>query len=336
MPMDDVGRLLDTLDDGFAEATGEQPAVPAVDPGIEVMPGTGTYHRPSQHGQQQPPPPAPDERPTASLGPNDVLVARGPAPQDKLVASYSETTGPRETPPYGDRTPFTGPQYVEQPPYPGDPSGPHYSGDPLSGPQYTGDPFSGPQYTGDAFSGPQYTGDPFTGPQYVENEPVYQLPGDQRRSTPPLSTDPLGFPSQAAEPFPPAQQQYPADPYGSYQQPQQQPQQQHQSPPQSTAGLGTPMHGIPGAGRRHNPAPVQDSYDSYGSPDAYQQSYQQTPPANPVDPLLALGRQEQYPPQSSDPNMGRPYVTDPLFSTGERLRPDQQQDYGDGRDRREW
>ncbi|MFF4193008.1 hypothetical protein [Nonomuraea sp. NPDC001831] len=352
MPMEDVGRLLDTLDDGYAEATGEQPAVPAADPGTEVMPGTGTYHRPPQHAQQ-PPPPALDERPTASLSPNDVLVARGPAPQDKLVASYSETTGPRETPSYGERTPFTGPQYVEQPAaqYPGDPhSGPHYTGDPFSGPQYTGDPLSGPQYTGDAFSGPQYTGDPlsgpqytgdplsgpqyagdpFTGPQYVDSgEPVYQLPAGQRRPAP-LSTDPLGFPSQAADPFPPAQQ-YSSDSYGSYQQPPSQPQPPSQAQPQSTAGLGTPMHGIPGAGRRRNPAPAQDSYRAA---DTYQ-GYQQPAQPNPVDPLLALGRQE-YPPQSSDPNMGRPYVTDPLFSTGERLRPDQQQDYGDGHDRREW
>ncbi|NUP03341.1 MAG: hypothetical protein HOW59_36010, partial [Nonomuraea sp.] len=101
MPMEDVGRLLDTLDDGYAEATGEQPAVPAHDPGTEVMPGTGTYHRPAQHAQQQPP--QPEERPTATLSPNDVLVARGPAPQDKLVASFGETTGARETPAYGDR-----------------------------------------------------------------------------------------------------------------------------------------------------------------------------------------------------------------------------------------
>lgn len=339
MPMEDVGRLLDTLDDGYAEATGEQPAVPAHDPGVEVMPGTGTYHRPAQHAQQ-PPQPQPDERPTAALSPNDVLVARGPAPQDKLVASFGETTGPRETPTYGERAPFTGPQYVEPP-------AAQYPGDPHSGAHYTGDPFSGPQYTGDPLSGPQYTGDPFTGPQYVDSEPVYQMPGGQRRPSP-LSTDPLGFPSQAADPYPPAQtygsdsygadsyssDSYSSDSYGSYQQPSPQPQSQPQ--PQSTAGLGTPMHGIPGAGRRHSPAPAQDSYQGYQQRQPAQ-SAQPAQPAqpNPVDPLLALGRQEQYPP-SSDPNMSRPYIGDPLFSTGERLRPDQQQDYGDGNDRREW
>ncbi|MFC6523973.1 hypothetical protein [Nonomuraea rubra] len=347
MPMEDVGRLLDTLDEGFAEATGEQPAVPAHDPGTEVMPGTGTYHRPQQHSQQ---PPQLDERPTAALSPNDVLVARGPAPQDKLVASYGETTAPRDTTPaYGEpRTPFTGPQYVES-------TGPQpkYTGDPFSGPQYTSDPLSGPQYTADPLSGPHYTqqppqAEPFTGPQYVDgSEPVYQLPGADQRRQSPLSTDPLGFPSQAAEPYqqqqPYQQDPYSSDPYGNrrsdgYQ----------QAPPQpqpSAAGLGTPMHGIPGAGRRRAaPQQPQQPAQDYGS---YQQSPQQP---NPVDPLLALGRQEQYPPQDQygqdqygqdqytqqpDAGMSRPYVGDPMFSTGERLRPEQP-DYHERSDRRKW
>ena len=201
MPMDDVGRLLDTLDDGFAEATGEQPAVPAHDPaGTEVIPGTGQYQRP----HQAPPAPAqPDDRPTAALAPSDVLVARGnPAPADKLVA-YGEATVPRDSQQYGDRPPFGGPQYVEpvqryaEPaPYAdpasqyGDP-GAQYS-DPAArdagssqrfaetgpqdrypGPRYeTGPQEPGPRY-GDSgpqepFAGPQYTGDPFTGPQYID------------------------------------------------------------------------------------------------------------------------------------------------------------------------
>ncbi|MFI7224766.1 hypothetical protein ACIBO5_16215 [Nonomuraea angiospora] len=370
MPMEDVGRLLDTLDEGFAEATGEQPAVPAHDPGTEVMPGTGQYQRPAQPVQQ--PPQAqqhqPDERPTAALSPNDVLVARGapPAHQDKLVASYGETTAPRDTMPpaygeaprdaYGERAPFTGPQYVEttgpQQRYTGDPlSGPQYTGDPFSGPQYTGDPLSGPQYAGDPFSGPQYTAephqyagppaqaDPFTGPQYMD-EPVYQMPGDQRRPAP-LSTDPLGFPSQAAAPHqqPPHQppqhrpdlyqnDPYPSDPYARHpdayqqQQPVAPPPQQQQAP--AAAGLGTPMHGIPGAGRRRPaPQPVRDDYAAY----------QQSPAPNPVDPLLNMGRQEHQ--QQPDP-LSRPYVVDPMFSTGERLRPGEQPDYHERSDRREW
>ncbi|TDD46427.1 hypothetical protein E1286_20820 [Nonomuraea terrae] len=345
MPMEDVGRLLDTLDEGFAEATGEQPAVPAQDPGTEIIPGTGQYHRPPQHAQQPPPAPQQEERQAASLSPTDVLVARGNPPQDKLVASYSETTAPRDTTPaYGDHRPFTGPQYVEPNQYTEQPApqyeqtGPQraYTGDPFSGPQpaYTGDPFSGPQYTGDPLSGPHYAQpDSFTGPQYSENEPVYQMPGDQRRSSP-LSTDPLGFPSQAADPYQssPARSDayppYPSDPYGS------RGSEAYEQPQPSAAGLGTPMHGIPGAGRprppiqqRQQPAqPARDDYAPY-----------QTPPPNPVDPLLALGRQE-YTPQpgrQADPSMSRPYIGDPMFSTGERLRPEQQ-DHLDGGDRREW
>ncbi|HEX4813460.1 MAG TPA: hypothetical protein VFV66_11990, partial [Nonomuraea sp.] len=77
------------------------------------------------------------------------------------------------------------------------------------------------------------------------------------------------------------------------------------------------------------PAPQQPVRDEYA---AYQQS------ANPVDPLLSMGRQEQhYPPQEhyqQDQDMTRPYVGDP-FSTGERLRPEQP-DYHQRSDRREW
>ncbi|MEV5499016.1 hypothetical protein AB0M50_26800 [Nonomuraea fuscirosea] len=379
MPMEDVGRLLDTLDEGFAEATGEQPAVPAPEPGTEVMPGTGTYHRPGQHGQQPgrqhapqtgaqqpqlPGRPQLDERPTAALSPSDVLVARGTpaAHQDKLVASYGETTAPRDpgyaepaagrgdyadpardsTPAYGEpRNLFTGPQYVDS-------TGPQqkYTGDPYSGPQYASDPLSGPhQYGQDPLSGPhsyaqQVQPEPFTGPQYVDNEPVYQMPGSDQRRQAPLSTDPLGFPSQAADRYQ-AAGDYPSDPYGgrrpdAYQQ---QPPQvaQPQAPAQpSTAGLGTPMHGIPGAGRRRGapqppqPAPVHDDYGSYQNP--------QQP--NPVDPLMTLGRpDQQYPPASGQhpgqEDLSRPYVGDPMFSTGERLRPDQP-DYHERSDRREW
>ncbi|NUR88309.1 MAG: hypothetical protein HOY71_29835, partial [Nonomuraea sp.] len=221
MPMDDVGRLLDTLDDGYAEATGEKPAVPAADPGTEVIPGTGQYHRPPPSAA----PPAVDERPAPTMGPNDVLVARGtPSHPDKLVASYGEPrygdSGPHYTDPhYAD--PVSGPQHYADPaPNYADPvTGPHrIERAPFSGPQYSdpGDPhtqphepFGGPQYTDQRpqygepqrqpFSGPQYS-DPLSGPQYTEQaapasgEPVYQLPGRSH----PLSTDPLGFPSQAA------------------------------------------------------------------------------------------------------------------------------------------
>jgi hypothetical protein len=52
-----------------------------------------------------------------------------------------------------------------------------------------------------------------------------------------------------------------------------------------------------------------------------------------VDPLLALGQQGE-PYRSPEADLSRPYVGDPMFSTGERLRPDQQ--YDDRGDRHEW
>ncbi|MGW7478530.1 hypothetical protein ACWGH8_08085 [Nonomuraea muscovyensis] len=391
MPMDDVGRLLDTLDDGYAEATGEQPAVPAHDPGTEVIPGTGQYQRP----QQPMPPPMPqpmpqpmsppisqqqpDERPTAALSPSDVLVARGtpaqdkPAPQDKLVASYGETTPPRGTPTsqpapqYGE--PFAGPQYTD----PG-------TGQSYGAPSYRdpgrAEPFTGPQYVDESTpTGPQYSldPDPFSGPHQVaaSGERGYQM------RPAPLSTDPLGFPSQAADPLgtprheprhEPRQNHYaPAD--SGY----------HQPVDQGTAGLGTPMHGIPGAGRRRSaapPPPVHDRYpsqDGYSGqdtpyPDAYRDGYsgqgsysgqdafpppRQNAP-NPVDPLLALGDPGPRQAQPDAAPLSRPYVSgDSMFSTGERLHPEEpyderrhdgqsygeqgygEQGYGDGRhDRR--
>lgn len=369
MPMDDVGRLLDTLDDGYAEATGEQPAVPAHDPGTEVIPGTGQYQRPPQpvappapQPMSQPMPQAqPDERPTATLSPNDVLVARGtpaqdkPAPQDKLVASYSETTPPRGTsapqqpPQYGERSPFTGPQYTD----------PQYT-DPGAGQSYGGpsyrdsgraEPFTGPQYVDESTpTGPQYSldPDPFSGPHQVaaQGERGYQM------RPAPLSTDPLGFPSQAA------------DPLGT---PRREPRQDRYTPSDSgyqqsagTAGLGTPMHGIPGAGRRgavpppppsRDRYPAQDAYSSqdtyssldtpyadsyrgadgytgqgpYSGQDAYPPPRQSAP--NPVDPLLALSEPGTQHPQQDPGSLSRPYVGgDPMFSTGERLHPEERYD----------
>lgn len=332
MPLDDVDRLIDTLDEGYAEATGEtQPGeadAAAPDPAAEAIPGTGTYHRPAQR-------PPHEERPAAPLGPNDVLVARGnPGHQDKLVASHGENTPPRGTaaPQYG------GQHYADQ------------ANEPFTGPQYAPDggyrdPYSGPQYV-------QQDQQPFSGPQYADEqaEPVYQMPGGQ-----PPHTDPLGFPAE------PSYEQR-GDSYGGGQY-----QQQPRTVPSSGPGVGTPMHGIPGAGRRQDPFQSQDpgygqdynqdqgyrqdsSYSqdpgyrrdhSYGQDPGYgaDPSYGQDPgygqntgygqdhyngAPNPADPLMSMGHQE--------PDRSRPYLDEPLFSTGERLRPDQEEQH----DRREW
>ncbi|WP_143590903.1 hypothetical protein [Thermoactinospora rubra] len=248
MPIEDVGRLLDTLDEGYAEVTGGEPAAqPAGEP--PVIPGTGQYNRPPENFP--PAQPLTDERPTAAMAPSDVLVARGTPPPDKLVASFGETTAPRES--------YAAPQYTE--------------------PQYTE---RRPQYAEPVAAG--------------AGDPVYQLPADQSQ----LRADPLGLGPQyqtsqqygsAAsyqDSYQGAQQYGSAPPYTG----------QHiaqpQEPAPAAAGLGTPMHGIPGAGRRRRQP-------------------------NPVDPLLGLGT-----PQQPEPSITRPYVPDDMYVTGERLRPDQQ------------
>lgn len=131
MPMDDVGRLLDTLDVGYAEAGGEYAEDDGDDRDEEYpdeadhqeyaeypeYPGTGQYARPAEapgdHGDYTQDLPYPDEQaafghaaagayghedtmavPVAALSPNDVLVARGTPPaSDRLVASHGAAGG---------------------------------------------------------------------------------------------------------------------------------------------------------------------------------------------------------------------------------------------------
>jgi hypothetical protein len=131
MPMNDVGRLVDTLDEGFVEAGGQYPdevgepvheGRPAQDEpqAHGEYPGTGQYARPRPEDYAQPqqypdpaghvPSPLDEPRQVATLGPNDVLVARGVVPppvdrsdrsdrpQDRVPPGY----GPPDTPPgYG-------------------------------------------------------------------------------------------------------------------------------------------------------------------------------------------------------------------------------------------
>jgi hypothetical protein len=84
---------------------------------------------------------------------------------------------------------------------------------------------------------------------------------------------------------------------------------------------------------------IRDRYASQDSYPAAQEPYPandfqpyQTPP-NPVDPLMSLGTNQGRPfPPGDHPDISRPYVGDPMFSTGERLRPDSE--FDDERDRR--
>ncbi|MFI0418468.1 hypothetical protein [Spongiactinospora sp. 9N601] len=155
MPLEDVGRLIDTLDDGYVEAGGDQ----LVESGQHAVqpqegehysgdyPETGHYARPRQddyaadyqggeddyqggHYPEQEtqvaPPIAAEERPQrGGGGPSDVLVARGTPGPDKLVASYNTTSDavPRENLIVGDSLPYgrqpagTDPAYHPDPAY---------------------------------------------------------------------------------------------------------------------------------------------------------------------------------------------------------------------------
>ncbi|MEU6998637.1 hypothetical protein [Nonomuraea sp. NPDC046570] len=317
MPMDDVGRLLDTLEDGFSEASGEIPA-PEPEPVAAEYPGTGQYHRPPPIEPEPPARPQHDDRPTAALSPNDVLVARGaPAQPDKLVASFGEQ--PRETLIGPDGVPYGRTQPVE-------PQGQGGAGPVYQMPPQSTDPLGFPMQPADPYA--SVHPDPFATQQHQSYQPPpqHQDPFAQPHQSDPYSTSPQQPNPFAArsDVFTPSSQQQPyqSDPFAA------QPQQPDPfaPPPRSAVspapGLGTPMHGIPGAGRR-SAAPVQEQHTQPQDP--YQQSYPQGQ-VNPADPLGLGG--------PSEPSISRPYVGDQLFATGERLRPEQH--YEERNDRREW
>ncbi|MFC6086415.1 hypothetical protein [Sphaerisporangium aureirubrum] len=131
MPMEDVGRLLDTLDVGYSEAGGQyaeddypqedyaddgeryagEDAEPEEYADYADYPGTGQYARP----------PRGEAARAAALGPKDVLVARG-STSDRLVASQGAPA--HQLPPM----PSTGAQAVPPAPaYP--PRDPAYAAD---------------------------------------------------------------------------------------------------------------------------------------------------------------------------------------------------------------
>ncbi|WP_157099766.1 hypothetical protein [Microbispora sp. ATCC PTA-5024] len=185
MPMSDVGRLIDTLDEGFHEAGGhlqdedagtgpfpapegvyqareghdgyaaqdDYPAAQAPEeyatqvhdpyaqeregyarpahadyqdyPDYPDYPGTGQYARPpvpapapSMESYPQEPYAEPYPSAAATLGPNDVLVARGAPAQDRLVASSAAQQVPQHAqygPMDGQGVPQAGPRSAPQP-----------------------------------------------------------------------------------------------------------------------------------------------------------------------------------------------------------------------------
>jgi hypothetical protein len=254
MLMDDVGRLIDGLDDGYAEAggqyaddgqdpgTGPIPRQDAVHPGQPGYPGQPDYagppsdypapqaEYPDYPGTGQYSRPAPDQYggpsgPQPPMGSNDVLVARGAPPRE----------APREVP--RDR-PFAPGPYEEPPRQYGAPP-PGHQGQPVH---------------------PGHPGQPVAG---HPGQPVH--PGR-----------PAGHPGQQGQPVHPGQ----------------------------------PVAGHPGqAGYQYDTGPQDPVYP--------QQPQGRVDPSDP----LGLGQGRPYPQE-----YGQDYPQEPMYATGERLRPDQRPD----------
>ncbi|WP_157555574.1 hypothetical protein [Herbidospora yilanensis] len=321
MPMDDVGRLLETLQIGYAEATGQptagpdQPGTgpfPAPDLGDYPgeYPGTGQYSRP----------PAPEQQPMAPQQPFPPF----PQEQQPMPVGYDPGPYPEATPAYGQPAPAApaalGPNDVLV--ARGAPAR-----DRLVAVDQQAPPRERPRR-----QAPQPDFPPFEG--QVPAEPVYQFPS-------PIP----GRPAYQFDPEPDAeaaqhqQQHFPADVYqadapvyqtGSYQ-PQQipQPPMPPQMPQQQMPQQQMPQQQMPQQQMPQQQMPQQQMP---------QQAYQQFPPeqrphlvqaAPPFPPEpFAQGDPQAYPQGYAQ---GAVYSTDPSFQVppGQQQYPPQQ--YADPR-----
>jgi hypothetical protein len=359
MPMDDVGRLVDTLDEGFVEAGGQYPDE-AGEPAHMVehqvhgeFPATGQYARPRSEDYAQPQsyadpvghvaPPLDEPRQVATLGPNDVLVARGAAPQpldrpqDRMAAYGPGDAVPRENMIVGDALPYGQSQPVGslgsgEPMYqmPGDRYPASQQPDSYGASQGSldlygvsqgqqPDSYGASQGQPDLYGVSQSQSDLYgVPPQPVApfTAPVSRLPVD------PFASHVDQFPASAhqshADPYAPQGQQHSTDPFGFAAQ-QQQPAYPVQPDPYGYPApaqpdlyaFGAQQPGPPQSQQAGHPA---DLRDLYGAPPAYQQQD--------VDPSDPLGLRGQQPEQL----LPRPYIQEPSHSTGERLRPEQRYD----------
>ncbi|GAA4229611.1 hypothetical protein FHR32_000110 [Streptosporangium album] len=342
MPMQDVGRLVDTLDEGFVEAGGQYPDEvgeqhPPVADYAEhgEFPGTGQYARPRPEEYTQPPYPDPavpisaepqESRQTAALGPNDVLVARGAVPPadrpvDRATAGYGPAdVVPRENMIVGDSLPYGQPQ-------PADPLG---SAEPLY--QLPGTPY--PPQQPDPYGVPSQQ-DLYASPPQAQQPAPYGVP--------PQPADPYAAPAarQPVDPFTSHAEQFPGSAHPSHPDLYGTPVQQHSTDPFGFAAQQQSAYEAPQSDAYGYPAPAQpdpyafgaqqpvsqpspqaghpaDLRDLYDSPPAYEQpAYEQT--VDPSDPLGLRG-------QPLEQRMSRPYVQDVPHSTGERLRPEPRYD----------
>ncbi|GAA3088580.1 hypothetical protein GCM10017600_62670 [Streptosporangium carneum] len=329
MPMNDVGRLVDTLDEGFVEAGGQypdevgehgHPTDQATYQDHGEFPGTGQYARPRPEdyaGQQQYSDPAAtqvvpaaeEQRPVAALSPTDVLVARGGVPpldrSQERAAGYGHADAvPRENMIVNDSLSYGQPQPVEplgpgpgEPAYqmPGDLYPPQQQPDLYGAPPQQPDPYGAPQgRQPDPYGAPPQQPDPFA-PQGQQPDPFAQQ--GHRPADPygmPGQPDPYGAPPQQPDPYGAPQGRQP-DPYGAP------PQQPDPFAPQG-------QHSDPFAQQGHRP-------DPYGMPAQGQQPDAYGLPSQQPDPYGA-------PPQQPDPYGAPPQqAADPYATQNVRQRP---------------
>jgi|GEM_PF-422954 len=386
MPMNDVGRLVDTLDEGFVEAGGQYPdevgePVHAEQPPQDEprsygeYPGTGQYARPrpedyAQAQQYSDPaghlPSALDEpRQAVTLGPNDVLVARGAVPppdrpQDRMMPQgYGPPDAvPRENMIVNDSLPYGQPQPIE----------------PLGAGPVTGE--AAYQLPGDRYppappapygaQQPDPYGAPPAQPDPYATSPApdpYAVPPGQQAAYGASQADPYGAqrpdpygapspsPSQPVDPFAaPADRRKPATSFtprldqfaGQFAEPAQRPEPDPYGQGQQNS---TDPFGFAAQQQAAYDASQADPYGGYpapAQPDPYAFGVQQQHQAgHPADLRDLYGAPPAYAPQEVDPSdplglrgqaapdqrLPRPYVQDPPpHSTGERLRPEQRYD----------
>ncbi|MEV8633574.1 hypothetical protein AB0395_18130 [Streptosporangium sp. NPDC051023] len=307
MPMNDVGRLVDTLDQGFVEAGGQypdevgEPVHQADHAGYQdhgEFPGTGQYARPRPEDyaspQQYPDPAATqvvsaeEPRPVAALSPTDVLVARGAVPppdrsQERPVAGYGPAdVVPRENMIVNDSLSYGQPQ-------PAEPLGlgagePAYQ---MPGDLYASqqpDPYGVSPQQPDPFAPQGHRPDPYGTPQQPD---PYGAPSRQ--------PDPYGAPSAQPDPYAPQGQQ--PDPYGA---PSAQPD------PYAPQGHRPDPYGVPPQAQQPDPygVPSQQPADPYAT-----QAVRQRP----VDPFTPHA--DQF------PTSGHPAGPDPYASPGHSTDP---------------
>ncbi|MEU1878378.1 hypothetical protein ABZ470_13800 [Streptosporangium sp. NPDC020072] len=323
MPMNDVGRLVDTLDEGFVEAGGQYPDEVGETTGQggyqdpNGFPGTGQYARPAPEDYASPPQqytdpaatqvvPAAEEPRPAALSPTDVLVARGAVPPvERPPAGYGpDGVVPRENMIVNDSLSYGQP--AEQ------------AGHGQAEPVY--------QMPGDLYP-PQQPAAPYGGaaPQGYGAQP--QDPYGAARQPDPYATapahqpDPYGGPAQQADPYAAAPVQQP-DPFA--QQPDPFAPQNRPDPYGVTAPAPLPAdpYASQGPGQRSGQRPADpyvqagttdpSGFPAHSYPQAQPDPYGYPAPAQP-DPYAFGARQAGHPADLRDLYGPQGYQEQPVY-----------------------